>query len=333
MFGSAILDIAIGIIFLYSLIALAASVIIEIIQSIFNLRGRMLLGGIREQLDPETPKTIPAASAPPASLDSNSLFQHPVMPSLTSAGSFPQYVNPSLLSSAILDLCLSGGEAGQGPANIRTLSAEDLRAKINAISGNDTLKRRLHVALQRASLCATYRMPFAEAFQKEIETLFDTALNTVQRRFKQNIFIVNLACSIGLCLMLNADTLQISRTLYHDKALRDSVVQLAGEHQDKLEVMQQQGASAGDIAAQRKDYRETIATLQSAFPLGWTSENIAAYTSWSYAQKASGVLITALAVSLGASFWFKLLGNLIRLTGRRVPAPSEESGITTTPSC
>ena len=48
MFGSAILEAAIGLIFIYTLLSLACSGIVELIARVFNLRGGMLKGAIEQ---------------------------------------------------------------------------------------------------------------------------------------------------------------------------------------------------------------------------------------------------------------------------------------------
>src|ERR1022692_3175202 len=51
MFGSAIIDIAIGIVFVFLLVSVIASIINEIILSLLNMRGKELLAGLQTLLD------------------------------------------------------------------------------------------------------------------------------------------------------------------------------------------------------------------------------------------------------------------------------------------
>jgi hypothetical protein len=50
MFGSEILDTAIGLVFIYSLLSLTCSVLTEFIARLFNLRGATLKQAIRQML-------------------------------------------------------------------------------------------------------------------------------------------------------------------------------------------------------------------------------------------------------------------------------------------
>jgi hypothetical protein len=54
MFGSSMLDIAIGIVFVFLLLSIFSTAINEIILSFFNLRGRFLLNGIRSLLNEDS---------------------------------------------------------------------------------------------------------------------------------------------------------------------------------------------------------------------------------------------------------------------------------------
>ncbi len=57
---------------------------------------------------------------------------------------------------------------------------------------------------------------------------------------------------------------------------------------------------------------------QLGLPLGWAGENTPD-DAWGSLGKALGLLVTAFAITLGAPFWFDLLGKFARLraTGKR----------------
>jgi hypothetical protein len=51
MFNSSILDVAVGIVFVFLLVSVIASSINEIVLSFLNMRGRELLAGLKTLLD------------------------------------------------------------------------------------------------------------------------------------------------------------------------------------------------------------------------------------------------------------------------------------------
>jgi hypothetical protein len=56
------------------------------------------------------------------------------------------------------------------------------------------------------------------------------------------------------------------------------------------------------------------------FPIGWTEENRAKWTSWTRERPTGwlaliGCIVTGLALSLGAPFWFDLLGKFMNIRG------------------
>jgi hypothetical protein len=106
---------------------------------------------------------------------------------------------------------------------------------------------------------------------------------------------------------LNADTFEVATTLWNDTAIRDSVVAAAQRTSeqplpDDIEVVKQQ-------------------LTELPLPLGWQS---LPGDALEWLTKIVGLLITALALSLGAPFWFGALNKLVRV--RDSGEPPDTSG-------
>ena len=108
---------------------------------------------------------------------------------------------------------------------------------------------------------------------------------------------------------MNADSLQVGRSLWQDDALRASVVAQAQKPVSD-------GASAGTVTKSVSDVD------QLELPLGWSFAK--ADPRWpdsplGFVGKFFGLAVTAVALSLGAPFWFDLMGKVSRVRGTGPP--------------
>src|SRR5438045_6157696 len=93
MFGSTILDAAIGIIFIYLLVSLVISAINELIAAMLKSRAENLSQGIQALLqDPAQAGWVAR------------LYQHPLIQSLSPPNSKPSYIPSRTFALALLDL-------------------------------------------------------------------------------------------------------------------------------------------------------------------------------------------------------------------------------------
>ena len=100
----------------------------------------------------------------------------------------------------------------------------------------------------------------------------------------------------------NASTVHVVRDLWEDDALRYALAQQA--------VVAAADAGSSDTLQVPDD-------LLASFPLGW--EGVSDWGVEGWIAHLFGWLFTAVAVSLGAPFWFDLLSRVAKLrgTGRR----------------
>jgi hypothetical protein len=109
-----------------------------------------------------------------------------------------------------------------------------------------------------------------------------------------------------LTVGLNVDTFHVADRLSKDEALRTAVVQQAGQAGEDSD------ATISGIAKQVDDVKRL------GLPIGWAKVNQPSDV-WSAIGRLFGWLATILALSLGAPFWFDVLGKFARLrnTGNR----------------
>jgi hypothetical protein len=291
MFGSGIIDVAIGVMLVYLFLSLICSVITEWISSRLELRAKNLEEGIRSLL-----------SDPAGDGHSLKLFEHPLIKGLSNKGKKPSYIPSNLFALALLDI-IAPSDPAKGSRTIADLRngvsnlPKELRETISSIleGAEDSLKKA----------------------RENFEKWFDEGMDRVSGWYKRESKKIIFACSLAVTLILNADTISITQTLFRDPTIRAGLVATAQEIAKKPA-----NNSPGEDQKDIRLVKEEMKRLQ--FPLGWTKDSVAALgltkdffniwnALWQTLIKAVGLFLTGLAVSLGAPFWFDMLNKFINL--------------------
>ncbi len=281
MFGSAILDTAIGLIFVFLVVSLVVSAANELLAGLFRWRANNLLLGIRQLLqDPSVTGLV------------TRFYEHPLIDGLSSKGKKPSYIPSRTFALALLDI-VSPTTVGSN----RTL--EDLKAGIDKLP---------------SSLQVTFRVLLDEAghdveqFKRQLEIWFNSTMERVSGWYKRKTQAVQLLLALFIVAVVNVDSVRIARSLSGvNSPLRDSI-------KDAAHSLVEAGLPKGSLGEQLTAATEAIGNL--ALPIGWINGGFGPST-------IVGWLITALAASLGAPFWFDLLNKFVnvRASGK---APEEE---------
>src|SRR5437879_128021 len=94
MFGSAIIDVAIGLFLVYFLLSVLSSALKECVSGILGLRARTLKDGIRRLLDEPSGNGL-----------SQTFFRHGLVQGLSqTSGGKPSYIPSSIFATALLDI-------------------------------------------------------------------------------------------------------------------------------------------------------------------------------------------------------------------------------------
>ncbi|SEO02050.1 hypothetical protein SAMN05216404_11038 [Nitrosospira multiformis] len=161
----------------------------------------------------------------------------------------------------------------------------------------------------------------AEAFRKNLEDWFNKAMERVGGWYKRWTQRVLLCLATLVVVASNADTVMLIERLSKDNVLRASIVAAA---QDTVKT--QPGAVSAQTALK--------AAENLKLPVGWSldphepgyfrpPELSWKYTGWAF-YKIFGLLISILAVTLGAPFWFDTLSKFVNLRSSGTP-PGESS--------
>lgn len=349
------LDIAIGLIFVYLLFSLICSAISEIFAWATDLRARTLRGGVETLLDDAklreflAQKQLLAGEFVKGLLNktretnvASTLYEHPLIQSLRQKDKHPSYLSKDIFASAFLDLLR---QAAPASADAKDPLAR-LRSTIDALPKDSTIRRSLEAVLDE-----TVR-DFDHA-KARVEKWFDDAMDRVSGWYKRRSQWVVIATSLVLVTAANADTLMIAKALSRDSVLRQSLV--AAAQQTVSQGLPEQRAQPDVKAAltQLRDVQQRMDDL--LLPVGWTLERrpqgvvapgpaegqggaqLSALedlramptTGTGWLGKIGGLLFTVFAVSLGAPFWFDTLNKVVnvRLTGKQPDvAPAKAPG-------
>lgn len=289
MFGSVILDVAIGLALVYILLSIIASAVQEWLASyIFKFRSKDLKAGIERLLSDPVLVT--------------KFFSHPLIKSLLKGDQhLPSYIPSAAFSTTLLDI--------MGITHT-VFTAQGMKNFVNDLPENDNLRQVLTLLIDETTTTRS-------ALQQKLEQYFDDAMERVSGWYKRKAQLMILVISVVIAVGINVDSLKIANSLYHDSALRAGLV-AAAERIAKEPLPASGTATINEINSK-------LASLN--LPIGWEAapsfQNIGLNT-------IIGWLITALAVSLGAPFWFDLLGKLVNLRSggtkpRTTPGGSDAS--------
>jgi hypothetical protein len=317
MLNSAVLEVAIGVIFVYALFGTICSAVIEGIEAWLKTRAAYLEYGLRELLQDKDGVGLV-----------KQLFQHPLIYGLytgeykapttqklgffTSGKGLPSYIPKKNFAVTLLDIVARGPAVPGGGAapTGNTINLDSLRA-------NARLPDNAPVARVLLSAIDTAEGDLVKV-QANLEAWYDSAMDRVSGWYKRRTQILIFFISLALAIILNIDTLGVANSLYKDTSGREVVAGLA----------QSAAADPGRDVARIK---EQLAAMP--IPIGWKDDVLSGPPAdhnnpgrW-YAERLvfplPGWILTALAATLGAPFWFDVLNRVMVV--RSTVKPHEKS--------
>jgi hypothetical protein len=304
LFNSTILDVMIGLIFVYLLLAIICTSANEWIAGLFRMRAKVLKKSISQLLD---------AQSMQAGGDANGFlaefYGHPLIRGMVQDdGRHFAYLPARTFSKVVMDLATA-----HKPGSI---SAADLEQGLLQLPDGD-VKRALLAVVGSAD-----GKELADA-KKAIEAWFDDTMDRATGWYKRKTQVWTVIVAAIVTLLANADTTQIARRLWTDPVLRSAVVEEAKaraqkprpsvsvEYPDADDPTNPQ-VSGGD-ASEGNTLSEQEHSLLGKL-IGWQRADIDNWTWWpGLPQRLLGWTLTILAVSLGAPFWFDVLNKFMNV--------------------
>ena len=334
---SGVLEAIIGLVFIYFLVSVLCSGLNEAIAQETGRRGRFLREGL---INIVRDRWLFLR-----------LINHPLVSSLyrdvPGKPRTPSYSPPSSLVNALLDIIV--------------LKARQIDPARAATAGSmltvDEVRAAAFTCKQGGFQVADAILPLLDAAQgnldvarKNLEAWYTGGMDRVSGWYKLHTRRVLLVVGLLVAVVFNVDTLsivtQLSRSAELRKSLADAATQVVETKRFNGVELQ---VNEGDIKIAQDDLKKfasgIIAYEKQGLPIGhsclspaevgtdsrlravigkcWL--NIRATAAGDWLVKVLGWLVTGLAVSLGAPFWFDLLNRLVDLRGAgKRPNPTAE---------
>jgi hypothetical protein len=291
LLGSTILEVVIGLIFVYLLLAIICTTVNEWLAGILKTRSTTLKKAIVQLLDGQ------AGASNPADVNwfLQQFYSHPLIVGMSgpAKGQLPAYLSARAFATAVMDIATQ-----QKPG---VISFADLVTGINNLPEGD-VKKSLLAVIQ------TCNNDVVQA-QKNIEAWFNDTMDRVSGWYKRTTQVWTVIIAAVLVLCANADTLQIAKMLWTDPTLRAQLVEQAKNRTAPAASATPGNSNAPSAATAPVSQNELSALGQG---MGWNQESLrASKTEW--AGRLFGWILTIVAISLGAPFWFDLLNKFMNI--------------------
>jgi hypothetical protein len=187
-----------------------------------------------------------------------------------------------------------------------------------------------------------------DRFQINLQHWFNGAMDRLSGWYKRRTTWIILTIAFVVTVILNGDTFAIGNSLWHNDAARTSSVAAAqklvaestpatgvnGNNSQQLPDLTLKGAynqiSSINMPIGYTTSKHTSGQHFPWFGGDWWAENVG--TTWeAYVLKLGGWVITALALTLGAHFWFDTLNNLMNLRYAGTPPKGTANEATSGP--
>ena len=362
MFNTSILDVAIGMVFIYLLLSLLCTATNELMELLLKKRAIDLERGIRELLvqpvsasdTSDTAKNKPVGTSDIV----KEIYNHPLVNSLY-GGTYedsgiksrvlafrrtqlPSYIPARNFALALMDTVMPGGAQGAtAPPSDASAGADQLsplRTQLQNIA-NPRLQKALTPLIDAAA-------GDVARVRANIEEWYNSSMDRVSGWYKRRSHIIILVLGFLVAVAVNADSVLIVRRLASDRALRDSLVASANVYVQEAAKNPEAVATPGGPPAPVSDKCADVCNEDTpqcrlkktqceigalGLPLGWSSRSddrlrwngYGTFFLTHVPDHLFGWLLTALAISLGAPFWFDVLNKVIVI--RSTVKPKEKS--------
>jgi hypothetical protein len=369
MFGSSILDVAIGLIFIYLLLSVFCSAAKEMLEAWLKKRAMNLERGITELFGGQQSvkwvedfyshplicclfRSSPVGSGTPNANDwksnrlararQSSLFGIPLL----GGSSLPSYIPARNFAQAVIDLVLRSNmkpapvvmAASPIPAASNAAvppALADVPPEVRAFNSlrdavedlpDDNVKKALQALLGSAN-------GSMERARENIEAWFNSAMDRVSGWYKRWTQVVILILGLAVTVAVNADTIAICASLSQDKTVRENMVGAAQRYADaETKTKTKSDTTKGDQPTSAPELKKQLGEFGAlGLPIGWDLEDPRTIPTGpgsgskvlGWLSKVAGWVLTALAISLGAPFWFDLLNKFMVV--RSTVKPEEKS--------
>ncbi|XZO03188.1 MAG: hypothetical protein ACM65L_05365 [Microcoleus sp.] len=191
----------------------------------------------------------------------------------------------------------------------------------------ESLKNSLYILAERAEKDGGDTQEQLQRFQREIEIWFDRSMERASGVYKRNSRGVAILLGTAIAIGANADTVNIINRLSKDSMLRSTVNLYAQQLVEK-----NTPAKLDNLTNLTKVQNEVgIALDNLAVPFGWSEPNRLEIDPegnvlWpAFLAKVFGWILSGVAISMGAVFWFDVLSKIINIRNAGKKPPSTDT--------
>jgi hypothetical protein len=309
---SAILDVVIGVVFVFLVFSLIVSGIGEAISKALAWRSRHLWRALTRLIDGKSPSALrdqrpmkdlrstaptPATSASTIASEARlteSLYAHPLIRQLEGRNvterSRLAAIPKADFARALIDIV--------APNDADPSTVDRVRQEVKSW-GEDIPMRAPLLALAAEAEGQISRL------QDGLGEWFDARMDLLTAAYRRHVKWLLLGVAIIVTLVFNVDSIRAARTFYEDEALRTAVAERAIGLTTRCENMSESELST----CIREGAEKANASL--TLPVGWSEGG--GVDGW----HVLGWLIAVIALSQGGPFWFDVLRKVSGLKGSK----------------
>jgi hypothetical protein len=285
------LQVVVGLVFVLLLLSLLATTIMELLSSMFSLRGKNLEKALRNML-----ASTDVDDKILENFKNNSLYKQ-LSFKYGKKRESPSYISDKSFQSILFDTILAGEGIEKLESKIEELPDEDLK---------NVLKQFLEESGHEV-----------EDFKLKVRGWYNDIMDRASGWYKKFTQKILVGVGLMIAVVFNADTLAIYERLESDPETLAQVVNMAEDFvssTEEADLTSPENAEFQDKVDELQGLIDNqIENVKSPLGLGWKNVEWEKVTVYDALTKLLGWIVTALAVSLGAPFWFDLLRKLVNI--------------------
>ncbi|HVG12970.1 MAG TPA: hypothetical protein VM843_08195 [Flavisolibacter sp.] len=327
MTGFAILDLVVGMIFIFFLLSIITSSAVEVVLTVTKLRAKILAKWLRSifnlpALLPDGSSKLHPVHGTPVTLG-QSIMDHCMLTALTEENKSTTYIKSTDFVSAFLDQVTrvtaaptAPGAAGTRGFQLPPKTLDEYRAAIEKTPVLPAeIKRTITAFANEAESAISDQLSKIDLFRQKIEHWYDSNAERLTGRLKRRwASPLTLLMAVCMTIALNADTVAIGSYLYDHKEVSRQLASKALTTYERYEerVERLRGDSGTNMAPAdlraleqarlqlKSDVDSMQAVLPKGFPVGWEGER---WTDPALAKMSFGARIWS------SGFWDEVLGR------------------------
>lgn len=311
MLDSPMIDVAFGLILFFLVMSLAVTAAQEWVSSILKLKGNNLKEGIENLVGNDISKQI--YNHPLIKTMGTKTFIHNLLSPIfklkflnkkgqkRETSPRPSYLKSEYFAKTLIDLIDTKREV-----------FKDEKTEIQELT-NKISNPQIQKILRALNIKAKDKI---EDVEEKISQWFDAGMARVSGLYKRKIQFFSFLIASVLVIVLNANAITIAIELWENDHLQSQVNTFINNSSN----------------LNMNELQDKINETKIDFPLGW-KEKDNTLSFWKTIKKRAmnlswsdiiGWFITISAVSLGAPFWFNLLGKVAHIRKPKIPSSEKE---------